>query len=131
MNMPTIYDNDENYLLDALRNLMKEGERSDICVGYFRLRGWEQLMDVVDRFAGTDESCCRLLIGMERPPQEAMRELQRASQSHPGLDGTIIREARSQIVQHFKEQIEFGLPTARAEETLRRLAKQIREKKSV
>lgn len=127
--MPRIYDNIENRLVDALRNTLAEGERSDICAGYFRLRGWEHLMDLVDRFSGTDESCCRLLIGMQRPPEEAMRELQRASHTSPVLDGSVFRKARQQTVQHFKEQIEFGLPTASAEETLRRLAKQVRQKK--
>lgn len=127
--MPRIFDNIENRLVDALRNIMAESERSDICVGYFRLRGWERLMDLVERFAGTDESCCRLLIGMQRPPEETMRELQRVHQTQPVIDGSVYRRARQQTVQHFKEQIEFGLPTAAAEKTLRLLAKQIRQKK--
>lgn len=127
--MPRIFDNKQSNLLDALKDNLKVASKADICVGYFRLRGWEQLMNEVDQFAGGDGACCRLLIGMERPPEEIMRGLQSALKTPEGIDGKFLREQKQKAVRHFKEQIEFGLPTARAQSTFRRLAKQLREKK--
>lgn len=37
--MPTIYDNVERSLLDALRCTLQDAQAADCCVGYFNLRG--------------------------------------------------------------------------------------------
>lgn len=76
--MPNIFDNIEQPLLPALRaTLANNATGIDISVGYFNLRGWNGLADCVEQFTGADDSCCRLLVGMQRPPEEMMRELQR------------------------------------------------------
>jgi superfamily II DNA or RNA helicase len=127
--LPNIFDNIDLHLLDELRStLAEQATAADISVGYFNLRGWSRLGDRVDRFSGADDSCCRLLIGMQRAPEELMRESQRLHHDDY-LDGPAIARMRRTAAQRFKEQIEFGVPTAAAETTLRQLAMQLRARK--
>lgn len=127
--MPRIFDNIEADLLSALRETLNGSKRADFCVGYFNLRGWSSLADLVEAYPGADAGCCRVLVGMHRAPEDLMRELQKATRVEQELDrGTKLR-LKKRIAQSFKEQIEFGLPTAAAEKTLRELAKQLRARK--
>jgi superfamily II DNA or RNA helicase len=128
--MPRIFDNIELQLLPALREILAVAHCADFCVGYFHLRGWGSLADLVERFEGTEESCCRVLVGMHRPPEEAMREAQRAIQREEYLDGPTVARLRRETAQSFREQIEFGVPTASAEASLRQLACQLRARKT-
>jgi SNF2 family DNA or RNA helicase len=83
----------------------------------------------VEVYPGADDGCCRVLIGMHRAPEEVMQEMQKATRQEQELDkGTKLR-LKKRIAQSFKGQIEFGLPTAAAEKTLRDLAKQLRARK--
>ncbi|MCS7091016.1 MAG: hypothetical protein NZM03_09940, partial [Limisphaera sp.] len=77
--MPRIFDNLEADLLTALRETLANSTRADCCVGYFNLRGWANLADLIEAYPGTDTACCRVLIGMHRAPEDLMREAQRAS----------------------------------------------------
>jgi len=127
--MPHIFDNIEQTLLPALQKTLGVSHRADFCVGYFNLRGWGSIADQVERLQGTDDSCCRVLVGMHRPPEETMREAQKAIRREELLDPPTIRILQQQAAQSFKEQIEFGVPSASAEKTLRVLARQLREHK--
>jgi len=69
--MPTIYDNIEQQLLYGLFDCLTVSQRSDFCVGYFNLRGWKQVAQHIDQYTGSDEKCCRLLIGMQKAPEVA------------------------------------------------------------
>ncbi|MBA3945101.1 MAG: NgoFVII family restriction endonuclease [Herpetosiphonaceae bacterium] len=124
--MPHIFDNIEAPLLPALRATLQESYRADFCIGYFNLRGWEQLAASVDHLAGTPESCCRLLVGMHRVPEDAMREAQRAVRRDESLDGPTIARLHTKAARSFREQLEFGVPSARAQGALRKLAEQLR-----
>ena len=62
--MPTIYDYIEQQLLNGLFDCLTVSQRSDFCVGYFNLRGWKQVALHIDKYSGSDDKCCRLLIGM-------------------------------------------------------------------
>ncbi|MCK4315116.1 MAG: NgoFVII family restriction endonuclease, partial [Anaerolineae bacterium] len=125
--MPTIYDNIEQHLLDALRVTLQDAQSADCCVGYFNLRGWGRLADIVTaRFDGNDDHCVRVLVGMHRAPEEEMRQAQRAVRQETLLDGPTAARLRRKAAESFKEQLEFGVPTAEAERALPHLARQLR-----
>lgn len=125
--MPTIYDNIEQHLLDALRVTLQYAQSADCCVGYFNLRGWGRLADIVAaRFDGSDDHCVRVLVGMHRAPEEDMRLAQRAVRQETCLDGPTAARLRRKAAESFKEQLEFGVPTVQAERALQQLARQLR-----
>lgn len=74
--MPRIFDNIEERLLSALKSLAELSYRGDFCVGYFNLRGWRQLDEQVEQWAGAADTCCRLLIGMQRLPDDEIEEVE-------------------------------------------------------
>jgi hypothetical protein len=71
--MPRIFDNIEQNLLPALQETLNVSDHSDFCVGYFNLRGWKQLDSYIEKYAGGSGKCCRLLVGMQKLPQEEIR----------------------------------------------------------
>ncbi len=129
--MPRIFDNIEKQLLPALTETLKVAERADFCVGYFNLRGWRHLADHVDRWAGGDGQCCRLLVGMHIAPSDELRQALRGVDDEELLDNqTALREKR-RIAEEFRQQLTFGVPSNSDEATLRDLASQIHAKKLV
>lgn len=128
--MPRIFDNIEQSLLPALRELLAVADGASFCVGYLNLRGWKAIADLVERLTGEDEShACRLLVGMHRPPEDLMREAQRGAPEPLEHDRPTLIKLRQRIAADFREQIEFGVPTAEAAQTLRQLAAQLRSGK--
>lgn len=129
--MPRIFDNIEKPLLPALTETLKVAERADFCVGYFNLRGWRHLADHVDKWAGGDDQCCRLLVGMHVSPSDELRQALRGGHDEELLDNqTALREKR-RIAEEFRQQLTFGAPSNTDEATLRHLAAQIHAKKLV
>lgn len=108
--MPRIFDNIEQQLLPALRQAIDLSDRSDFCVGYFNLRGWKQIVCNIDRWPGGDGNCCRLLIGMQRLPQDELRDA--LSLSHPsnGLDLQTAARLKKRMAEQFRDQLTFGAP---------------------
>src|SRR6266511_2761930 len=67
--MPRIFDNIEQQLLPALRQALDSARRADFCVGYFNLRGWKQLDDAFERWAGGDGQGCRRCVAALHSPR--------------------------------------------------------------
>lgn len=128
--MPKIFDNIENQLLEGLTYTLDVSHKADFCVGYFNLRGWKQLADKVEVWTGGENHQCRLLVGMQRRPEELLREL--LSKKEPELidQGTVI-QLRKTLAQEFKDQLTIGIPTEADEYGLRKLSAQIKSKKVV
>lgn len=129
--MPQIFDNIEKHLLSALKEAMGLSERADFCVGYFNLRGWKQVSLLVDKWAGGEGRCCRLLVGMQQMPHDQLRQALSPVNGEQEVDqGTAIALKR-QLAQEFRDQLTVGIPTNEDEAGLQRLASQIAAQKVV
>ncbi len=124
--MPKIYDNVEEKLLDGLRNVIDGAYRADFCIGYLNLKGWGKLADLTKNFQGKGDKLCRALIGMQRPPEEELRTIKSLYEQQGIVDGPTRNRLRREMIENFKKQIEFGIPSREAEHSLRQLARQIR-----
>ena len=129
--MPRIFDNIDNSFLPALRDTLAVSDRADFCVGYFNLRGWKAIDQFIERWSGGDGNCCRLLVGMQRLPQEDLREALSVVKSPNGIDNQTALRLRKKLAEEFREQLTVGVPTNEDEAGLRRLAVQLRAKKVV
>jgi hypothetical protein len=124
--LPRIFDNIDQQLLPALQLAMSNSHSGDFCVGYLNLRGWRQLDQQIDSWSGQDGSCCRLLVGMQRLPEQELHEAYSMRRPRPRQSN---RHLRKRLAQEFRKQLTIGAPTDADEAGLRRLACQIREGK--
>lgn len=127
--MPRIFDNIEQELLSALRETLAVANRADFCVGYFNLRGWKALDSYIEQWTGGDGQCCRLLVGMHRPPQEELRAVMSLVRRDGSIDNQTALHLKKKLAEEFREQLTIGIPTNEDEAGLRRLATQIKAKK--
>lgn len=127
--MPRIFDNIDQSLLPALKTTLGVSYRSDFCVGYFNLRGWKQLDEHIEQWAGGEGLCCRLLVGMQRLPQQEIAEGYGVIREDAELDNQTAARLRRSLAQEFRSQLMVGTPTDSDEKGLRRLAAQIRSNK--
>lgn len=140
--MARIFDNIEEHFNDGLHDIVSEQgvKRVDFCVGYFNLRGWDLIKDTIDDIPGADVyeqdsngndvkrfRACRLLIGMHRPDEELIRALY--SKKTTLTDSEYIQRSLRRIAEDFKRQLLIGVPTAKDENTLRKLSEQLRSGK--
>lgn len=128
--MPRVFDNIEQTLLPALRETLAVSESADFCVGYFNLRGWKQVDELIDKWGGGN-NCCRLLVGMQTLPEEELRDIFSLSPEEKAIDPQKVIRLKRQVAEEFRNQLMVGMPTNEDENTLRRLAEQIRAKKVI
>jgi hypothetical protein len=124
--VPRIFDNINHELLAALRSTLEVSTRADFCVGYLNLRGWQSIDDIIESWNPSAGSLCRVLVGMQRPPHDEVRDLYRAADEFGGLDNATATRLKSQFAAHLREQITMGIPTGKDEKALRRFARQLR-----
>ena len=121
--MPRIFDNIDASFLPALQQTMELSDRADFCVGYFNLRGWKQIDRFVEKWSGGDGHQCRLLVGMQRLPQDELREALSFTEHPDNLDNQTALRLKKKLAEEFRQQLAFGIPTNDDEAGLRRLAR--------
>jgi superfamily II DNA or RNA helicase len=129
--MPRIFDNIDQQLLPTLKTTLSVSHRSDFCVGYFNLRGWRQLDEHIESWAGGEGECCRLLVGMQTLPQQEVAQAYGIIKQDAELDNQTALRLKKALAEQFRHQLTLGVPTNADESGLRRLAAQIRGKKVV
>ncbi|WIG60149.1 MAG: helicase-related protein [Ktedonobacterales bacterium] len=128
--MPRIFDNIELDLLSTLRGTLETAQRADFCVGYFNLRGWRTIDPIVERWAGGEGACCRVLVGMQQLPQDELRAALSLS-GGAAVDQAQVLQLKKRAAADFREQLTHGIPTDADEAALRRLSAQLRARKVI
>ena len=129
--MPRIFDNIALDLLPALRETLAISQRSDFCVGYFNLRGWKSIDALVEKWAGGAGQQCRLLVGMQRLPQDELREAYSLLPQEDQISNQAVIRLKRRLAEEFRAQLTIGAPTDDDEAGLRRLSAQLKAGKVV
>ena len=124
--MPRIFDNMQTPLLPELRKTLDGATRADFCVGYVNLRGWRAIEDEIEKFAGTEDSQCRLLVGMQTLPREELQAFLSLNSEEKRIDTQEAISRKRRYVEEFRAQLTFGAPNNQDEAALRRLSAQLK-----
>ncbi|MEH2395808.1 helicase-related protein [Nostoc sp.] len=129
--MPRIFDNIDLQLLPILRETLKVSYRADFCVGYFNLRGWRRIDDLIEQYVGSENACCRLLIGMQSLPSDEVHAAFTLSSGDGRIDNSSIVRFKKRMAAEFRKQLTIGAPTNQDEAGLRRLSHQLKTQKLI
>ncbi len=129
--MPRIFDNIELDLLPTLRQTLEISAHADFCVGYFNLRGWKSIDGLIEKWAGGAGQQCRLLVGMQRLPQEDLRDAYSLLPHEDQMSNKEVIRLKRRLAEEFRTQLTMGAPTDADEAGLRRLSTQLKEGKVV
>jgi superfamily II DNA or RNA helicase len=128
--MPVVYDNIENFLIEGLEEALEVSYRSDFCVGYFNLRGWKKVAEYIDKWSGEENNRCRLMVGMQKPPKDMLKEFHSFKKGEI-MDLKTAVKLKKLIAEEFKEQLTIGVPTNDDQLYLQKLSQQIKDKKVI
>ncbi|MEH2140710.1 helicase-related protein [Nostoc sp.] len=129
--MPRIFDNIDLQLLPILRETLKVSYRADFCVGYFNLRGWRRIDDLIEQYVGSENACCRLLIGMQSLPSDEVHAAFTLGSGDGRIDNSAIVRFKKRMAAEFRKQLTIGAPTNQDEAGLRRLSHQLKTQKII
>ncbi|MEH1847397.1 MAG: helicase-related protein [Nostoc sp.] len=129
--MPRIFDNIDLQLLPILRETLKVSYRADFCVGYFNLRGWRKIDDLIEQYVGSENACCRLLIGMQSLPSDEVHAAFSLVSGDGRIDNSAIVRFKKRMASEFRQQLAIGAPTNQDEAGLRRLSHQLKTQKLI
>ncbi|MBU1662788.1 MAG: NgoFVII family restriction endonuclease [Chloroflexi bacterium] len=129
--MPRIFDNIDQKLLPALEQTLDVSYRADFCVGYFNLRGWQEIDAQIEEWAGGEGAQCRLLVGMYRRPQDELKTAFGFRKDEQRIDNKRASQLKKELAEEFREQLMVGVPTNRDEAGLHKLLAQVKSKKLV
>jgi SNF2 family DNA or RNA helicase len=129
--VPRIFDNIDLSLLPTLRETLKVSYRADFCVGYFNLRGWQKIDDLIEQYIGNEGACCRLLVGMQSLPRDEVHAAFSLGSKDFRIDNSAILRFKKRIAAEFRQQLIIGAPTNQDEAALRRLSAQLKTKKLI
>ncbi|RCJ24792.1 NgoFVII family restriction endonuclease [Nostoc minutum NIES-26] len=129
--MPRIFDNIDLQLLPILRETLKVSYRADFCVGYFNLRGWRKIDDLIEQYVGSEKACCRLLIGMQSLPSDGVHAAFTLGSGDGRIDNSAIVRFKKLMASEFRQQLAIGAPTNQDEAGLRRLSYQLKTQKLI
>ena len=132
--MPTIYDNIEKNLLDGLREGLADNPiRADICVGYFNLRGWAGIADAIDSLPNENGPACRLIVGMTETYEHINRSIQRlyGGMEEEKATNQIAVSRKERFIKSLVRQLAYGIPTGHHAAALKKLARQLRDRRLV
>jgi len=116
--MPAIIDNQSKTLAGELKvALGQSGTRLDSSVGYFNLRGWGKLADLLETLPGCSGTpgtpAVRLLIGMSSSPHnrlQAMLAAGQLSENHQ-VEFSVQNKLLKAEKQNMASQLTWGIPT--------------------
>ncbi|WKZ44922.1 MAG: helicase-related protein [Anaerolineales bacterium] len=129
--MPRIFDNIDLKLLPDLQQAMKDAYRADFCVGYFNLRGWKHLDQQIDQWQGGEGNCVRLLVGMQKLPQDELKQFYKFASDEKEPDNQSVIRLKRKLAEEFRLQLAIGAPSNDDEQSLRKLATHLRGKKVI
>src|SRR5690606_13351368 len=76
-----------------------------------------------------DSAPCRVLVGMQKLPEDEFREAMRQDQDSERMDNATANRLKKRLAEEFRKQLTIGVPTNEDEQGLRQLAAQLRSKK--
>jgi hypothetical protein len=120
--MPRICDNIGQQLLPSLKTTLSVSYRSDFCVGYFNLRGWRQLGEHIEKWAGGTVNAAGLLVRMQTLPQQDIAGAYGIIKQDAELDNQTAIRLKKALVEQFRLQLTLGAPANPDVAGLRRLA---------
>jgi hypothetical protein len=84
--MPRVFDNITDPLLPAIQQTLKLSQHADFCIGYLSLRGWSSVGLYIEDWPGGEGHSCRVLVGMQKLPEDELREFLGFARDRASID---------------------------------------------